>query len=117
MDRVVGADQEVGADLRELVRGREHQLADALQVAPLEARDVVRERWCVHRDFGMPVRAEQLRTLRTDRAVTERRTFGRTGNDTDVLGHCGPAPLLDERDSIALPARINVAASGYIAPS
>jgi len=66
-----------------------------LQVTPVEARDVVRERWCVHRDFRMRVRAEELRTLRTDRAITKRRTFGRTANDADVLGHCGRAPPLD----------------------
>ena len=55
----------------------------------VEARDVVGEGGCVHGDFGMRVGTQQLRTLRTDRAITKRRPLGRTANDTDVLGHCG----------------------------
>ena len=87
MDGVVGADQEVGADARELVRRGEHQLANARPVAAVDALHVIRERVRVHRDFRVGVRAEQRRALRADGPIAERRAFGGAGHDADVVGH------------------------------
>jgi hypothetical protein len=45
------------------------------------------ERVRVHGDFGVVVRTEKLRAFHTDGAIAKSRTFGRAGDDTDVLGH------------------------------
>jgi hypothetical protein len=44
MNRIVRADQEVGAGPCELLRRREHQRADALPVAAFQADDIIGER-------------------------------------------------------------------------
>ena len=53
---VIRADQEIGADLRELVCGGESQLAHALPAIAVEALHVLGERVRVHQDLGMSVR-------------------------------------------------------------
>ena len=85
MDGVVRADQEVRADLRELVRRGQHELADGRPVAAVDRLHVLRERVRVHRDFGMVVGAEQLRAFHADGPVAERGPFGGAGDDPDVL--------------------------------
>ena len=87
MDGVVGADQEIGADFRELICGGEHQLAHALPIAAVDAFHVIGERMRVHRDLGMSVRAEKLRAFHADGPITKRRAFGGAGNNTDVAKH------------------------------
>jgi hypothetical protein len=87
MDGVVGADQKIGTDFRELVCGGEHQFAYAMPVVVIEAFHVLGERVCVHRDLGMRVRAENLRAFNADRPITKSCAFGGAGNNTDVLGH------------------------------
>ncbi len=113
MDRVVWADQEVCADICELVRGREHQRADSVQIAPVDARDVVRERRRVHRDFGMGVRAEQIRAFHTNGAIAKRRTLGRTTHDANVLRHNGWFPVLEASHNIAVRVRFKMTGFGY----
>src|ERR1700680_1446904 len=87
MDGVVGADQEISADFREFVCGGEHQLAHSRPVAAVDAFHVLGERVCVHRDFGMIVRAEELRAFNADSPITKSGAFGGAGNDTDMVGH------------------------------
>jgi hypothetical protein len=87
VDGVVGADQEIDTDLRELVRGGEHQLAYARPVGAVDAFHVLGQRVRVHRDLGVIVRAEKLRALHADGPIAEGRAFGGAGNDADVLRH------------------------------
>ena len=54
-------------------------------VPALEARHVVRQRGCMHRNFRMRVRAKQLGAFDADRLVAQRRAFRGTGDDPDVL--------------------------------
>ena len=69
MDRVVGTDQKIGSCPGELRRRRQHDVCDALQIAVLQAIDVVRQRGGMQRDFRMGVWAETFRTFHTDGAV------------------------------------------------
>ena len=84
MDRVVRADQEVGTNARQTIRRIEHQLGNAVPIVAPQARAVARKRRRVHRDLGMSVLAEQIGTFSADRAIAERGSFGRTGDDADV---------------------------------
>ena len=86
MDGVVGADQEIGPNLRELARGEEHQLPDLLPVAAIDAVHIFGERESVQRDLGMGVRSEKLCTLGTDGPVAQRCAFSGTADDPDVEG-------------------------------
>lgn len=84
---VVGAYQEISADLRELVRRGKHQLAHAWPIVAIQAFHVLGKRGRVHRDLGMRVRAQQSRALHTDGPITQRRPFGGAGDNANVLGH------------------------------
>src|ERR1700681_1187135 len=86
---VVRADQKICAALSKLVGGGKHELADCAPVAAVDALHILGERVCVHRDFGMSVRSQKLRPFNADRAITERRTFGRAGDNANVLRHAG----------------------------
>ena len=70
----------------------EHQLAHAVPVVAIEARQVVGERGRVHRDFGMRMRPEQPRALHADGPVAQRGALGGTRDDPDVLRHDGSSP-------------------------
>ena len=99
MDGVVRADKKARAGFRELVGGGQHQLPDCGPVTALDALHVSGQRVGVHGHLGVSVRAQQLRTLKADGAVTQRRPFGRAGDDPDVLRHVAdttrtPAPAL-----------------------
>ena len=87
MDGVVGADEEVGAHLRQLEGAGQHEIGDTLEVAAVEAGHVISQRMRVHRHLGMRMRAHPLRAFGADGAVTKRCAFGRAADDTDVLGH------------------------------
>ena len=87
MDRVIGANQEIRTDVRELICRGEHQLTHALPVAAVNAFHILGERMRVHRDFRMIVRAEKLRAFYANGPITKSRAFGGAGNNTDVLGH------------------------------
>jgi hypothetical protein len=41
----------------------------------------------MHRNYGVVVRAEELRAFHADGPVTERGAFGGTGHNTNVQGH------------------------------
>ena len=71
MDGVVRADQKIGTNFRELIRGGEHQLTHALPVAAVDAFHVLGERVRVHRDLGMSVRAKKLRAFHADGPITK----------------------------------------------
>ena len=90
VDRVVGADQEIGGDARELPGGGEHQLAHALPVVAFEAGHIFGKGRRVHRHFRMRVAAEKLGALRADGPVAESRAFGRAGDNADMQGHVIP---------------------------
>ena len=87
MDGVVGTDQEIRADCGKLVCRSKHQLTNTLPVSAINPFHILGKRRRVHRDFGMSMRAENLRTFRTDRPVAKRGSFGGTRNDADVLRH------------------------------
>ena len=87
MDGVVGTDQEIRADCGKLVCRSKHQLTNTLPVSAVNPFHILGKRRRVHRDFGMSMRAENLRTFRTDRPVAKRGSFGGTRNDADALGH------------------------------
>ena len=87
MERVVGTDQEVGADRGELVGGSEHQLTHALPVTAIDARHVVGERMTVQRDLRMRVCPEQRGAFDADGAVAQRRALGGAGDDADMRWH------------------------------
>ena len=90
VDGVVRADQEIGADLRQLLGGGEHQLAHALPVAAVDAGSVVGEGGRMHRDLGMRMGpSENGGTFHADGPIAKRRTFGGAAHDTDMLGHDG----------------------------
>jgi hypothetical protein len=99
VNRVVGADQEIGADSRQLVRGGEHQLTDARPVVVVDASHIVGQRVRVHRDLWVSVQAEERRAFRADCPIAKRRTFCGAGDDADVAGH-------DESSKRAAIARI-----------
>ena len=84
---VVRADEEIGADGRELRCRREHQLAHARPVAPVDARHVVGERVRMHRDLGMRVRAKQRRAFQANGSIAQGGALSGTGNDADVTRH------------------------------
>jgi hypothetical protein len=48
----------------------------------------------MHGDFGMMVRAEQLRSFKADGAIAERGAFRAAGDDADVLRHSSQWPLI-----------------------
>jgi len=87
MDGVVGTDQEIRADCGKLVCRSKHQLTNTLPVSTVNPFHILGKRRRVYRDFGMSMRAENLRAFRTDRPVAKRGSFGGTGNNADVLGH------------------------------
>ena len=87
MDGVVGTDQEIRADCGKLVCRSKHQLANTLPVSVVNPFHILGKRRRVYRDFGMSMRAENLRAFRADRPVAKRGSFGGTRNDADVLGH------------------------------
>src|SRR5260370_22471500 len=87
MHGVVGTDQEIGTDFRELICGGEHQLTYTLPVVTVDASHVLGERVRVHRDLGMIVRAEKLHAFYADGPITKSCAFGGAGNNTDVAGH------------------------------
>jgi hypothetical protein len=58
VDRVVGTNEETGADGGKLVCRHEHEVADAVPVATLDARDIVGQRVRMHRDLRMRIRPE-----------------------------------------------------------
>ena len=92
---VIGADQEIDADCRELICGREHQFTRAPPVATIDAIHVIGERVCVHRNLGMIVGPEKLRAFYTNGPITKSCAFGGAGNNPDVLRHdlTLPSPL------------------------
>jgi len=92
VDRVVRADQEVGAARCQLAGGRQHERRHALQVSLVEAGDIAGERRRMHGDLRVGMRAEQGRTLRADGPIAERRSFRRAADDTDVTGHGDGSP-------------------------
>ena len=101
MNRVVRTDQEVGADGRQLLRRRQHQLANAHPVASIDALHVRGEGVRVHRDLGMVVRPEELSTLSADSAITQRRAFGGTRHDADVIAARSlPSGIRPQRDRV-----------------
>jgi len=85
VDGVVGADQKGCAAFRELVCGREHQLAYSLPVTTIKALHVLGKRVRVHGELGMSVWAQKRRAFRTDCAIAQRCAFGRAGDNSDVL--------------------------------
>ena len=87
MDGVVGTDQEIRAHCGKLVCRSKHQLTNALPVSAVNPFHILGKRGRVYRDFGMSMRAENLRAFRTDRPVAKCGSFGGTRNDADVLGH------------------------------
>src|SRR5262249_30144765 len=87
VDGVVGADEEVGADLRQLVGRGKHQRSHTPPVAVVDALDVLGERARVHRDLRVAVGPEELRPLDATDPIRQRGALGRAGHDTDVLGH------------------------------
>ena len=101
-----GADQEIGAALRQLVRGREHEVAHRLPVVPIDRLHVVVERERVHRHFRVRVSSHQVLAFDADGAVTQRRSLGGAGDDTDVLGHDPIVPGPDRREARATLRRI-----------
>ena len=76
MDRVVGTDQEIRSNVRELAGRREHQLANALQVPAVQAIHVFGERVRMHRHFGMCMWTEKLCAFRADGPIAKRSAFG-----------------------------------------
>ena len=79
--------EKIRANLRQLVRRRQHQLAHSLPVVAIDALHVLAQRVRMHRHFRMTVRAHQLRAFDTDRAIAERSAFGGAGDDADVVGY------------------------------
>ena len=90
MDRIIGADQELGPRSPKLEGGRRHQVANACDVAAVKTANAVAERMRVHRHLGMGVRTKVPRTLRADGPVAQRGIFGRARDDADVFGHGQP---------------------------
>ena len=87
MNRVVRANQKLGADLGQFVSGREHQVAYPIPVRAVNAFHVRRERMGVHRNFGMIVRTHELRAFGAYGAVAKRGPLGGASNDSNVLRH------------------------------
>ena len=87
VNRVVWTDQKVGADGREPICRRKHELANAGPIISIETTHVVRKRRRVHRHLGMAVRPEQLRAFSANRPIAESRAFRGTRHDADVFGH------------------------------
>ncbi len=87
VDGVVGADEKVGADGGELVGGGEHEIGDGGPVVAVYVVHVLGERVSVHGDFGVVMRAEELRAFDADGAVAEGSALGGAGDDADVLRH------------------------------
>src|SRR5262245_48380290 len=87
MNRIVRADHEISADRGELLRRRLHQTTYRFPVAAINWRHVLRKREGVHRHFGMPMPADQLRAFDANREVTERGALGGARDDSDVLRH------------------------------
>src|SRR6266404_3813931 len=87
MDRIVWADDEVGARSGELLGRRQHQGRHSRPVSASEVLHVLPEGMNVHRHLGMPVLPHQRLALQADRAEAERSTFGATGSDTNMLRH------------------------------
>src|SRR6266568_9353351 len=100
MNRVVRANQKLGADLGQFVSGREHQVAYPIPVRAVNAFHVRRERMGVHRNFGMIVRTHELRSFGTYSAIAERGALCGASNDSDVLWHNSGTTF-----SCAVPAR------------
>src|SRR5260370_9170271 len=84
MHGVVGTDQEIGTDFRELICGGEHQLTYTLPVVTVDASHVLGERVRVHRDLGMAVRAEKPHAFHAEAPITKSCAFAGAGTNTDV---------------------------------
>src|SRR5215510_1582264 len=87
MNRVVRADQEIGADRGELLGRRQHQAAYCCPVVAINWRHILSKRERVHRHFRMPMPADQLRAFDANREVTERGALSGARDDSDVLRH------------------------------
>ena len=74
-----------GTDIRQFICGREHQLAHALPILPIEILNVIGKRMGVHRYFGMSKRTEKLLAFNADSPITKRCTLCRTGHNSYVL--------------------------------
>ncbi len=86
-DGIVGTDQEIRTDLRELICGGKHKFTHALLVPAVDACHVFGERMSVDRDLGMAIEAEKLCAFNADGAITKSGPFGGTGNDADVASY------------------------------
>ena len=75
MNGVVRTDQKIGAGLRKLIGGREHQLAHAVPISVIDALHILAKRVRVHLNLRMIVRTAKLRPFHTDCPVTKRRAF------------------------------------------
>ena len=93
MDRIVRADDEVGARSGELLGRRQHQGRHSRPVSASEVLHVLPEGMNVHRHLGMPVLAHQRLALQADRAEAEGSAFGATGSDANMLRHESSPPI------------------------
>ena len=84
MDRVVRADQKIGAAAGQLFRGVKHQFGHARPIPSVDVPHIFRQGVGVQRDFRMIVLAKELRALERNGAVTESGSFGAAGDDADV---------------------------------
>jgi len=96
VDRVVGADQEIGPGLRQLVGRFQHQLRHGLQIAGVQRLLVAAEIGRVQGHFRVAMAAQHGRRLGADRAVAQGRALGGTTDDPDVQGHARP-PVVARR--------------------
>ncbi len=91
VDRVVGAHQQVCAGSGKSLRRRQHQTGDAFPVTLIEKLDVTGQGAAVEANIGMGVRSQYGGRLGAERAVTQRSSLCRAGNDSDALGQSRPS--------------------------
>jgi hypothetical protein len=84
VDGVVGADEEVRANLRQLLRGGQHQLGYALPILALDILHLIAEGVRVQGYLGMLVRSEDGLTLDAHGFVTKGGALGSASDNAHV---------------------------------
>src|SRR5436190_1883443 len=92
---VVRADREIGSCICRFFNRCKHQVGNGFPVVRANGCHVPRHRDRIHRHFRMIMLAEKFLCLKADRAITKRRSFCTSSNNSDVFSHYDsiiPAP-------------------------
>jgi hypothetical protein len=87
VDRVVGADQEVGPKRLELARRGQHEAGHLVPSIAVDRSHVLGQAVGVEAHLRMSVGTQALAPVERDRPVAQGRPLGAAGHDSDVRGH------------------------------